>query len=159
MGRALHWSLLVFGESGETPLLRRAGRKPWATEALLGRAVCPDMHPMMAMGCESKAQAPVRRRLGAARLGRVRPAGCPRPDRVSLAGSSSSKKVVAIQAAWTAGCRADAGARQTNAAGIATLFFGVVRYSRIVGHWQSDIPAATYQQLVPRANQAAHPMP
>jgi hypothetical protein len=57
-----------------------------------------------------------------------------------------------------AGCRADAGARQTIAAGIAALFFGIVGYSRIAGHRQSDIPAATYQQLVPSVNEAAHPM-
>jgi len=45
------------------------------------------------------------------------------------------------------------------AAGVAILFFGVVGYAKISGHWKSEIPQAVYGQLVPRANEASHPMP
>jgi polyferredoxin len=45
------------------------------------------------------------------------------------------------------------------AAGVAVLFFGVVGYAKISGHWESEIPQAVYGQLVPRANEASHPMP
>jgi len=45
------------------------------------------------------------------------------------------------------------------AAGIAALFFGIVGFAKTVGHWDSYVPRATYQQLVPDADQAAHPMP
>jgi polyferredoxin len=45
------------------------------------------------------------------------------------------------------------------AAGIAALFFGVTGYARLSGHWQTRLPDAVYQQLVPRADQATHPMP
>ena len=45
------------------------------------------------------------------------------------------------------------------AAGVAILFFGVVGYAKISGHWESEIPQAVYGQLVPHANEASHPMP
>jgi len=45
------------------------------------------------------------------------------------------------------------------AAGVAILFFGVVGYAKISGHWRSEIPQAVYGQLVPHANEASHPMP
>lgn len=45
------------------------------------------------------------------------------------------------------------------AAGIAVLFIGIVGYAKAVGLWDSQIPAAVYRQLVPRANAARHPMP
>lgn len=45
------------------------------------------------------------------------------------------------------------------AAGVAVLFFGVVGYAKISGHWRSEIPQAVYRQLVPHANEASHPMP
>jgi polyferredoxin len=45
------------------------------------------------------------------------------------------------------------------AAGIAALFQGIVGYAKTSGHWESKISAATYQEVVPRANEAAHPMP
>lgn len=45
------------------------------------------------------------------------------------------------------------------AAGIAALFFGVTGYARLSGHWQTQLPDAVYQQLVPHADQATHPMP
>ena len=45
------------------------------------------------------------------------------------------------------------------AAAIATLFLGIVGYAKLEGHWNSDVPTATYQKLVPHANEAQHPMP
>jgi polyferredoxin len=45
------------------------------------------------------------------------------------------------------------------AAGVGILFFGVVGYAKISGHWRSEIPQVVYGQLVPRANEASHPMP
>jgi hypothetical protein len=45
------------------------------------------------------------------------------------------------------------------AAGIAVLFFGMVGFAKATGHWNSSISSAVYQQLVPNADQAAHPMP
>ena len=45
------------------------------------------------------------------------------------------------------------------AAGIAALFFGVVGYAETTGHWQTYVPAQVYEQLVPHAEEAAHPMP
>ncbi len=43
------------------------------------------------------------------------------------------------------------------AAGIAILFLGVVGYAQWAGHWQTDIPSRVYFDLVPRANEFAHP--
>ena len=45
------------------------------------------------------------------------------------------------------------------AAGIALIFLGIVGYAKFSGHWQTNVPAAVYRQLVPHANQATHPMP
>jgi polyferredoxin len=45
------------------------------------------------------------------------------------------------------------------AAGIAVLFLGVAGFAKATGHWDSAIPAAVYERLVPNADQAAHPMP
>lgn len=45
------------------------------------------------------------------------------------------------------------------AAGIAALFFGVAGFAKATGHWNSAIPTAVYERLVPNADQAAHPMP
>jgi len=44
------------------------------------------------------------------------------------------------------------------AAAVAVLFFGVVGFAKATGHWQSPIPDASYQVLVPHADEAAHPM-
>jgi polyferredoxin len=44
------------------------------------------------------------------------------------------------------------------AAGIAVLFLGVAGFAKATGHWNSPIPDAVYQRLVPNADQAAHPM-
>ncbi|HEY2121077.1 MAG TPA: 4Fe-4S binding protein [Candidatus Acidoferrum sp.] len=45
------------------------------------------------------------------------------------------------------------------AAAIAVLFFGIVGFAQATGHWNSAIPNAAYEVLVPHADQAAHPMP
>jgi polyferredoxin len=45
------------------------------------------------------------------------------------------------------------------AAGVAVIFFGVVGYAKISGHWTTDIPQDVYMRLVPHADQATHPMP
>ncbi|HUN61201.1 MAG TPA: 4Fe-4S binding protein [Candidatus Sulfotelmatobacter sp.] len=45
------------------------------------------------------------------------------------------------------------------AAGIAVLFLGMTGLAKATGHWNSSIPTAVYQRLVPNADQAAHPMP
>src|ERR1019366_8795594 len=45
------------------------------------------------------------------------------------------------------------------AAGIAALFFGIVGFAKTAGYWDSHVPQAIYQQLVPHADDARHPMP
>ncbi len=45
------------------------------------------------------------------------------------------------------------------AAGIALLFLGLVGFAKTAGHWNSHIPNAVYQRLIPHANEATHPMP
>jgi polyferredoxin len=45
------------------------------------------------------------------------------------------------------------------AAGIAVLFFGIVGFAKSAGYWESHVPRAIYEQLVPHADQARHPMP
>jgi len=47
----------------------------------------------------------------------------------------------------------------TMAAGIALLFFGIVGFAKTSGYWDSHVPRAIYQQLVPDADQARHPLP
>jgi polyferredoxin len=45
------------------------------------------------------------------------------------------------------------------AAGVAALFLGIVGFAKTEGYWNSEVPNAVYQRLVPHANQARHPMP
>ncbi len=45
------------------------------------------------------------------------------------------------------------------AAGVAALFLGIVGFAKTEGYWNSEVPNAIYQRLVPRANEARHPMP
>lgn len=45
------------------------------------------------------------------------------------------------------------------AAGIAALFFGVVGFAKTEGYWDSHVPHAIYQQLLPHADEAQHPVP
>jgi polyferredoxin len=44
-------------------------------------------------------------------------------------------------------------------AGVAILFFGIIGFAKSAGYWKSEVPQAVYQQLVPHANEASHPMP
>ncbi|MGA8531909.1 MAG: 4Fe-4S binding protein [Acidobacteriaceae bacterium] len=46
----------------------------------------------------------------------------------------------------------------TVAAMIAILFFGLVLFARMTGHWRSPISNDVYQQLVPNADSVTHPM-
>jgi polyferredoxin len=43
------------------------------------------------------------------------------------------------------------------AAGMAIIFFGLVGYARIAGHWNTDLPQQVYLYLVPNATQQSHP--
>ena len=43
------------------------------------------------------------------------------------------------------------------AAAVVAIFVGVVTYARLSGHWQTNLPQSTYQQLVPRADEFSHP--
>jgi hypothetical protein len=45
------------------------------------------------------------------------------------------------------------------AGAIAALFFGIIGFAKTAGYWKSDVPRSVYQQLVPHANEAQHPMP
>ena len=40
---------------------------------------------------------------------------------------------------------------------LAIIFFGVILFARATNHWQTHLPQSVYQELVPNANQAAHP--
>jgi len=42
--------------------------------------------------------------------------------------------------------------------GIAYIFFGIVLYARVTGHWKTDLPREVYMELVPNANSLSHPM-
>ena len=43
------------------------------------------------------------------------------------------------------------------AAGIALLFFGLVGYAKLSGHWNTSLPQQIYFELVPQASQTQHP--
>jgi polyferredoxin len=43
------------------------------------------------------------------------------------------------------------------AAAIAVLFFGIVGYAQLSGHWETNLPGQVYQDLIPRANEFGHP--
>lgn len=43
------------------------------------------------------------------------------------------------------------------AAAIAILFFGLVGYAKLSGHWDTRVPQQVYFQLVPQASQTQHP--
>ena len=45
------------------------------------------------------------------------------------------------------------------AAGIAVLFLGIIGFAKTSGYWTTSISRTTYEQLVPHANEARHPMP
>ena len=44
------------------------------------------------------------------------------------------------------------------AAAIAVLFFGLVGYAKLTGHWDTQLPKELYFQLVPAAGEVQHPM-
>ncbi len=41
---------------------------------------------------------------------------------------------------------------------MAVLFFGLILFARISGHWQTRVPDHVYRILVPNADQVSHPM-
>ena len=43
------------------------------------------------------------------------------------------------------------------AAGIALIFLSVCSYARWTGHWNTDLPARVYSDLIPHANEFQHP--
>ncbi len=43
------------------------------------------------------------------------------------------------------------------AAGVAVIFLGLVGYARLSGHWNSYVPNAVYERLIPNAADLAHP--
>ena len=45
------------------------------------------------------------------------------------------------------------------AVGIALLFLGLAGFAKVTGHWNTPVTNAVYQELVPHANLATHPMP
>ena len=45
------------------------------------------------------------------------------------------------------------------AAGVAALFLGLVGFAKTQGYWNSEVPNAVYERLVPHASEAHHPMP
>ena len=45
------------------------------------------------------------------------------------------------------------------AAGIAIIFFGLVGYAKLSGHWDTQLPKQVYFQLVPTASAQQHPAP
>jgi polyferredoxin len=40
---------------------------------------------------------------------------------------------------------------------MACIFFGLILYAKATGHWQTNLPREVYLELVPHANEAAHP--
>jgi polyferredoxin len=45
----------------------------------------------------------------------------------------------------------------TVAAAIGVIFVGLYSYAELSGHWNSRVPQSTYLELIPRANEFAHP--
>jgi polyferredoxin len=45
------------------------------------------------------------------------------------------------------------------AAGLAIVFFGLIGYAKLSGHWETHLPKELYFELVPSANEQQHPMP
>ena len=71
---------------------------------------------------------------------------CPAKDALSLSLPALGSKPAKLPA-WAM------------AAGIAALFLGLVGFAKTANHWDSPVPRATYEQLVPNADEAGHPMP
>lgn len=78
-------------------------------------------------------------------------AACPAEDALQLA--LPPRKTAAPAQRWSRralGPLAMAGA-------IAYIFFGLVLYARVTGHWKTELPREVYMHLVPRANELTHP--
>ena len=43
------------------------------------------------------------------------------------------------------------------AAGVGVIFFGLVGYAKLTGHWESSLPNAVYERLIPAAQELTHP--
>ena len=43
------------------------------------------------------------------------------------------------------------------AAGVALVFIGITVYAKATGHWRTDLPSQIYFELIPQANDLAHP--
>jgi polyferredoxin len=43
------------------------------------------------------------------------------------------------------------------AAGVGVIFFGFVGYAKLTGHWESSLPNAVYERLIPAAQELSHP--
>ena len=70
---------------------------------------------------------------------------CPAKDTLTMSVPAGLRKRHAIPA-WSM------------AAGIAIIFFGLVGYAKITGHWNTSLPKQVYLQLVPNASEQQHPM-
>jgi len=71
---------------------------------------------------------------------------CPAKDTLTMSVPAGRRKRRAIPA-WSM------------AAGVAIIFFGLVGYAKLTGHWNTDLPKQVYLQLVPNAREQQHPMP
>lgn len=40
---------------------------------------------------------------------------------------------------------------------LAVVFFGTILFARATSHWQTNVPRAVYQELIPHAQEATHP--
>ena len=69
---------------------------------------------------------------------------CPAKDALTMSVPAGLRKHRAIPA-WSM------------AAGIAIVFFGLVGYAKITGHWNTELPQQVYLYLVPNANGQHHP--
>jgi hypothetical protein len=43
------------------------------------------------------------------------------------------------------------------AAGVAVIFFGVVGFAKVSGHWNGSVPEDLFFQLIPNAASYSHP--
>jgi polyferredoxin len=74
-------------------------------------------------------------------------AACPAQDALRISPPSPTSRPMRPLPAWAF------------AAGVAALFLGIVGMAKTSGHWNSQVPQEVYQQLVPHADAASHPMP
>jgi ferredoxin len=72
---------------------------------------------------------------------------CPAKDALVLVVTAPTSRLRRIVPGWAM------------AAGIAIIFFGLVGYAKLSGHWETQLPKQLYFQLVPAANEQQHPMP